>query len=303
MTNIMNTVTANINLHSKIDNRCKTCFLKTYQRLFEKFNVSLAYRKQFLSFYHETILKTQHLSSPEIQRVLNNEFCRIINVNDPFQEEKLLSNRIALELYKELKPKVLTSNNPFDLALRLSIAGNIMDYGANNSFDVHETINEVLKASFAIDHSELLKNKIKKAKRILFLGDNAGEIVFDKLFIETIMHHKVYYAVKGSPVLNDVTMNDATDVGMDWVADVISNGFDAPSTALNKCSEEFLNVYNSADLIISKGQGNYEGLMNVNDSRIFFLLMAKCNVIAEKLNVKKGSFIVFNQSEKLYGKN
>lgn len=290
----MNTEVANINLHYEIDKRCKTCFLNTYQRLFEKFNVGIAQRQKFISFYQEAIIKHKNFSSPEIQKELNNKFCHIINVTDPFAEEKANSNHIALELYEQWKPKVLSSINPFNLALRLAIAGNIMDYGANNSFDIHETINVVLKASFAIDHSALLKNNISKAKRILFLSDNAGEIVFDKLFIETIMYNEVFYAVKGAPVLNDVTMTDAKEVGIDLVADVISNGFDVPSTVLNKCSKEFLEVYNSADLIISKGQGNFEGLVREKDARIFFLLLAKCDVIAEMLNVKKGSLVVFN---------
>ena len=295
--NMLNMEIANTNLQLTIDKRCKNCFLKTYQRLFEKFKVNVHQRQDFISFFQETIIKFNHYSTPEIQRELNNEFCQIIEVSNPFREEKDKSNQIALELYKAWKPKVISSLDPFDLALRLAIAGNIMDYGANNSFDVHETINKVLKTSFAIDHSKLLKNKIKKAKRILYLGDNAGEIVFDKLFIETIMHNHIVFAVKDAPVLNDVTMSDAKEVGMDMVADVISNGFDAPSTVLNRCSKKFLEIYNSADLIISKGQGNFEGLMQQNDSKIFFLLMAKCDVIAEILNVNKGSFLVFNQTE------
>jgi uncharacterized protein with ATP-grasp and redox domains len=104
--------------------------------------------------------------------------------------------------------------------------------------------------------------------------------------------------VKGASVLNDATMKDAKEVGMDLVANVISNGYDAPSTILNKCSNDFLEVYHSADLIL-KGQGNFEGLMNENDSRIFFLLMVKCDVIAETLNVKKGSFVVYNKNKGL----
>jgi len=288
---------ANINLHITVDERCKSCFFNTYQRLFEKFNVEMAKRKIFSTFYREIINKHNHLSSPEIQRELNNKFCQIINVDDPFKEEKANSNHIVLELYKEWKPKVLSSANPFDLALRLAIAGNIMDYGANNSFDIHKTINAVLKASFVIDHSKSLKNRVTQAKKILYLADNAGEIVFDKLFIETMMHNHVFYAVKDAPVLNDVTLEDAKEVGMDMVADVISNGFDSPSTVLHKCSKEFLDIYNSADLIISKGQGNFEGLMQQKDSRIFFLLMVKCDVISEMLNVKKGCFIVYNQTQ------
>ncbi len=303
MTTTTNSEIASIDSQNKLDDRCKSCFFNTYQRLFDKFNVGIVQRQKFLAFYEETINNHNHLSSPEIQRELNNMFCRSINVSNPFEEEKINSNAIALELYKEWKPKVLSSRDPFDLALRLAIAGNIMDYGANNSFDVHETINTVLKASFATDDSKLLRNKINKANKILFIGDNAGEIVFDKLFIETIKQQNVIYVVKDAPVLNDVTMTDAKEVGMDLVADVISNGFDAPSTVLQKCSKEFNEIYNSADLIISKGQGNFEGLMHQNDSRIFFLLMAKCNVIGEILNVEKGSFVVYNQNEKLNAKN
>lgn len=282
-----------------IDIRCKSCFLKTYQRLFRKFNVKESDQELFLSVFQKVFDEKNLDSHPEIQRELNHAFCNMLKIDDPFAEEKAHSNRIALELYKQWRPKVLAADNPFDLALRLSIAGNIMDYGANNSFDVHETIEKVLKTTFAIDHSGLLRSKIEKAKRILYLGDNAGEIVFDKLFIETIMHNEVFYAVKGAPVLNDATIADAKEVGMDLVANIISNGYDAPSTILNKCSDDFLEVYHSSDLIISKGQGNFEGLMNENDNRIFFLLMVKCDVIAEILNVEKGSFVVYNKNSKL----
>ena len=288
--------TVNTKLNVSIDERCKSCFLNTYQCLFEKYNVDIVQSQEFISSYQETIIKDKHLSTPEIQRELNRAFCRIINVSDPFKEEKISSNGIALELYKEWKTKVLSSDDSFDLALRLAIAGNIMDYGANNSFDLHKTIQSVLEASYAIDHSALLKKKIQKAKSILCLGDNAGEIVFDKLFIETMMPNNIIYVVKSEATLNDATIEDAKEVGMDKVVEVVSNGYDAPSTILHKCSKEFLEIYNSADLIISKGQGNLEGLINENDPRIFFLLMVKCDVIGEILHVNKGSFVVYNQS-------
>ena len=187
------------------------------------------------------------------------------------------------------------TSDPFNIALRLSIAGNVMDYGANSSFDIHQTIDHVIEAELAIDHTKELREKIKEAKKILYLGDNAGEIVFDKLFIEIMMHHDVTYVVKGGPVLNDATIEDAIAVGMDLSADIISNGFDAPSTILSNSSQEFVNKFNEADLIISKGQGNFEGLAGYHDPRVFYLLMAKCDVISEILKVKKGSFVVFNQ--------
>lgn len=280
-----------------MDVRCEKCFLKTYQRLFEKFNVGQTQQQSFNSFFQEQVGKSNHLSSPAFQKLLQNKFCEIIEIPDPFTEEKKNSNQAALALYAEWKPKVLLSEQPFDLALRLAIAGNIMDYGANNSFEIHKTIETVLSSSFGIDHSSQFERAIKQAGKILYLGDNAGEIVFDKLFIETIMHQNITYAVKGSPILNDVTFEDANEVGMNDVLDVVSNGFDAPSTVLDQCSKEFLDIYHSADLIISKGQGNFEGLMHENDPRIFFLLMIKCDVIAEMLNVEKGSFVVYNKSK------
>jgi len=292
----LNLEISSTNLPIMLDERCKSCFDKTYKRLLEKFNAGMEQNEEFNRCFQEIILNEEQLSSPAIQGKLSEEFCRIINLTDPFKEEKAHSNQIAISLYKRWKPKVLSSVNPFDLALRLSIAGNIMDYGANNRFDVNETIKSVLKASYAINHSTLLKNHIGKAKSILYLGDNAGEIVFDKLFIETISHPKVYYAVKDAPILNDVTMMDAKEAGMDLVAEVISNGDNTPSTVLSKCSTKFLEIYHSVDLIISKGQGNFEGLLKAHDPRIFFLLMVKCDVIAELLQVDKGSFVVYNKT-------
>lgn len=279
-----------------LDSRCVDCFLKTYQRLFDKFELSVRQRKDFLEYFDQLEVQTRNESAPELQRVLGLKLTDITGIKDLYADEKAKSNLIATKLYDEWKPKVYASASPFDMALRLSIAGNIMDYGANQQFNIHETIEKSLHTVFAIDHSILLAQRIQEAKTILYLGDNAGEIVFDKLFIETIMHPYVTYVVKGGPVLNDVTVLDVEHTGMEIVADVISNGYDAPSTVILKSSDEFRTLFDSADLIISKGQGNLEGLIHENDPRIFFLLMVKCDVMAELIHVKKGSFVVFNQT-------
>jgi uncharacterized protein with ATP-grasp and redox domains len=282
-----------------MDNRCKTCFTNSYDRLLKKNPLSGCQSLEFCAFFSRLMDNGENIATAEIQRELQHKLRELNGVIDPYYKEKQSSNRIALKLYNEWKPKVLVSCDPFNLALRLAIAGNIMDYGANQVFDVHKTIKKVLNSDFAIDHSIMLKQRIKEAKRILYLGDNAGEIVFDKLFIETIMHPDLVFAVKDAPVLNDVTIQDAKEVGMYEVADVISNGYDASSTLLEKCSKEFLDVYRSADVIISKGQGNLEGLIDEKDPRIFFLFMVKCDVIAERVGVEKGSFVVYNQVSEL----
>lgn len=291
----MDTITADTKPINIIDKRCRHCMLKTYNHLLNKYKIEKNQRLYFFMFYQEILLKHKNLSSQEIHQIFNEKISDMIGIDDLFSEEKTENNFIALKLYVEWKNKVLESPDPFDLSLRLAIAGNIMDYGANNNFDVKKTIHQVISADFAIDDSLLLKQKIQQAHKILYLGDNAGEIVFDKLFIETIMHNNVVYVVKGAPILNDVTMKDADEVGMNLVSDVISNGYGAPSTIIRKCSVEFKKIFQEADLIISKGQGNLEGLINQHDPRVFFLLMVKCDVIAELINVKAGDFVVYNQ--------
>lgn len=277
-----------------IDKRCIQCFLRTYNRLFDKFNVDEHKRNSFLNFFNEAWSKNEFLPAPRIQQLLNKEFGQIVGETDPFESEKKENNAVALELYSKIKPEVQASAEPFVMALKLAIAGNVMDYGAHSSFDINATIQKALNTEFAIDHSAELKDRIESAENILYLGDNAGEIVFDRLFIETISHKNLTFAVRGRPILNDVTIEDAVFTGMDKVASVISNGAGNPSTVLADCSKDFIDAFNKADLIISKGQGNLEGLINQFDSRIFFLLMTKCDVISDRLNVKKGSFLVVN---------
>jgi uncharacterized protein with ATP-grasp and redox domains len=280
-----------------MDIRCKNCFANTYDRLITKFRLSTEKIQEFWEYFNGLMVDSEKINSVEIQRKLHNKFQVLNGVGDPFFEDKQLCNQLAMKLYNVWKPKVLDSDNPFDMALRLTIAGNIMDYGADHEFNIRETIENVLHKDFAIDYSPQLKHCIREAESILYLGDNAGEIVFDKLFLEIIMHNNVTYAVKSGPIINDATLFDAFEVGLDNVADLISNGDDAPSTILEKSSHEFMEHFNSADLIISKGQGNLEGLISLKDKRIFFLLMVKCDVMADMLKVKKGSFVVFNQTE------
>ena len=279
------------------DYRCYFCFARAFERIIEKENLSPEEKRNFASdLFGMFNTEKREFSVPAFSRDLHHFLRQYIKNSDPYKDIKRQSNDLALGMYPALKKMVLESENSFETALRLAIAGNIIDYGVSDHFDLQAALHKVLNFDFAIDHSTELKKAVTKAKTVLYLGDNTGEIVFDKLFIETIMHPNLWFAVRGAPVINDATLEDARHVGMDEVADVVSNGYDAPSTLLEHCSAEFQELFNKADVIISKGQGNLEGLLDhASEKEIYFLLMVKCDVIADILGVTKDSFVAFNR--------
>ena len=279
------------------DHRCFFCFTRAFERLIEKANISSEAKNSFtfemINLYRN---KWDELISPEFSRELHSILRNYTNNPDPYKQEKKENNDQALGMFLDLEKKVQRSTDPFNTALRLAIAGNIIDFAANDNFNLQATIDKALTAEFAIDHSKQLEQKLKNAKLVLYLGDNAGEIVFDKLFIETIKHPDLTFAVRGGPVINDATMEDAEYIGLNKIVNVISSEYDAPSTIVHKSGKVFQQYFEKADLIISKGQGNMEGLLPLNDKRIFFLLMVKCDVMAELLNVEKDTLVVYNTS-------
>lgn len=235
-----------------------------------------------------------HQSSPAMARLIHQDIRKLTNNPDPYRQIKQKHNRLALELYDLLRPNVVSADDAFEAAIRLAIAGNIIDLGVKSSVSdehIQNTINESLTATIDHEAIEQLQEDIKKADQILYLTDNAGEIVFDKLLIEHLPKDKLTIAVKGSPVINDATMDDARQAGLTEMANVIDNGSDGPGTLLDTCSKEFIEQFDKSDLVISKGQGNYESLSGI-DKHIYFLLKAKCPVIATDIGCEVGRMII-----------
>lgn len=278
-----------------MDPRCIECVERSNRRLISKYNLQGEAAERFNTWYATKLSATAE-PTVELQRNITRELTAITGIADLYSDEKRTSNQLALDLCQRWRPRVMQAADPLMLALKLSIAGNIMDYGAHDHFDLEATISRVITTPFAIDHTQRLREQLQQSARLLYLADNAGEIVFDRLLIETLGHPDVTVVVRGGPVLNDATLADAETAGLDQVAHVISSGLALPSTHVEQSSAEMQQHFRQADLIIAKGQGNLEGLIERNDRRIFFLLMAKCDVMAEKLGVTKGSFIVMNQS-------
>ncbi len=218
---------------------------------------------------------------------------------DPYADLKRNLNEAALDMLPELEKLVEESSDPFETAVRLAIAGNIIDFGFTSTMEpekVRDTIKKALEYPFPETAIAGFKAATHSAQSILYLADNAGEIVFDKLLIEQLPRGRVTVAVRGRPILNDVMLADAEQVGIHELAEVIDNGSDAPGTVLELCSEEFRERFNAADLIISKGMGNYEAL-NESDRPIWFLWQAKCNVVSREAGVEVGEMLIVGPSE------
>jgi len=233
-------------------------------------------------------------SPPVIGQQIHRLIRELIGNSDPYRELKQRFNRLALRLCAELEERVRASEDPLETAVRLAIAGNIIDLGVKTSIkesDIEKIIRDCLTADFDGQQIEGFRNAVSRAGKILYLADNAGEIVFDRLLIEQLPCEKVTVVVKGRPVINDATMEDAEFAGLTKLVEVIDNGSDAPGTILESCSEAFRGRFAEADLIIAKGQGNYETLSDANKN-IFFILKVKCPVIARDLDCEVGEMIL-----------
>jgi damage-control phosphatase, subfamily I len=224
------------------------------------------------------------LTQAKIQKTIK----KLLPEIDPYIEIKKKFNHICLDLEEELKIIIKQSPDHFETSLRISLAGNIIDFGPKQNLNkkvIMLAIKKSLKQHLDNKNVMLLKENINKSRKILFIGDNAGEIVLDKIFLEELPKKRITYVVRGGPALNDSTMDDAEMVGMTKTVRVITTGLSMPAAILPLCSKEFLNEYVRSDLIIAKGQGNYEALSD-EDKNIFFLLKIKCPVIAQNFNGK-----------------
>jgi len=230
-------------------------------------------------------------SPPEIGYAVHRIVRERLSQRDPYRATKARSTCEALALYPRLKALVSESADPVATAVRLSIAGNIIDFAQSDELaDLWVTVERVLAAPLATDDLDAFRTSLATASAVLFLADNAGETVFDRVLIE-VLPVPVIYAVKGGPILNDATLEDATAAGLDLCATLIDNGADAPGTILPLCSEEFRQAFAIAPLVIAKGQANYETLSE-SGARVFCLLQVKCPVIGRDLGVPVGSVVV-----------
>jgi len=213
---------------------------------------------------------------------------------DPYADLKERCNAMAVRALPSTRAIIENAGDPFETALRFALAGNNIDAGVGKPLN-DAALNDALRkaAVTPIDHHavEALRRAVDEAGDILYLADNAGEIFFDRLLLEQMPVEKITCVVRGGPVINDATLADARAAGLTDMLRVIDNGSDGPGTILGDCSPEFLRRYKGADLVIAKGQGNFETLSE-EPRNIFFLLRAKCKVIASHIGCPQGTFLI-----------
>ena len=278
---------------------CIPCLLKQGIRISKFMNCSQDATedmvREVMGYMHSENYRS---SPPHIAKNIYKIINRHMGVDDPYFLIKRYYNKELLKIESELEKVIENSEKQFSTAVKLAITGNIIDFGIGYDIDkemVFDRIKNVEADNLAADDIKELYQSLGNAKTLLYLGDNCGEIVFDKVFIKYLKkifpQLKVYFGVRGGAIINDVTADDAEEVGVDKVAEILSNGDCAPGTIIDSVSKEFKEIFYSADVIISKGQGNYETLNQIDREDVYFLFMSKCEVVSEELAVDKMSLL------------
>jgi len=278
-----------INMNLKSD--CLSCLLNQSLRVAKNLDLDEKTSKKMMQIASESIATYGEVSPPVAAADLYPKLALFTESEDVYKSLKMLSTKEALKILSSVKEKVHCVSD----TIKAAVAGNVIDFATPNHFDLTSEFEKVFETNFAIDDEKEFFKRMEIAKTFMIIGDNVGEHVFDKLLLEWILKEypdtQHYYAVRGKPIINDVTLLEAKEIEMEKVVTVVDSGVITPGLAYDYASKEFMELYNSMDLIIAKGMGNYECLEGVQDKRVFHLFKVKCDVVANDVGAKLGSLI------------
>ena len=275
---------------------CFPCVLRQTLEAAREATDDEAKQRELLNRVMELLISLRlEVSPPEIGQVVHRLIRERTGVRDPYAEKKRHYNERATALLPRVRELIENSEDPLRTAVRLAIAGNVIDFGVQSSgFDLEGEIERALETPFGIDHYDRFVEDVRKAGALVYLGDNAGEIAFDRLLVEVLQRlspAEITFVVRGEPVLNDATLEDARAVGLTEVVRVVDNGSDAPATVLSEVRPDVRRLIENADVVIAKGQGNYETLSTA-PLNIYFLFKVKCPVIGRDAGVDVGKYVL-----------
>lgn len=232
----------------------------------------------------------QYQSAPDMVKEMHQVVKRLTGVSDPYQAVKERDIRAAKEVYPRLREFVANQRDMLYWALKTAATGNIIDSAIYDSQTFRDCLETELTQEFSVCDLDRFEEELQAANSILIIGDNAGETVFDRVLMEHLAGYEITYAVREEPILNDATLQDAYDSGLYDCANIMTTGCGAPGAILDQCGAEFISAFRSADIVISKGQGNFEALSDCRRP-LFFLLKAKCAMIAGRLGVDLNRYV------------
>jgi len=279
-----------------IDEVCVGCIINQSVKVADALNASDELASKLTSTVQELSKDFSYQQNPpEIASYVYEKMAEIANKKDLYDEVKALSTKKALSFVPLLKEKLSTSDNKLLTATKIAVAGNVIDLAAAVEFDLDEELKKIFHTDFACDDFTEFNQALCDAKNVVILGDNVGEHIFDYMFVEVLkeLYPDVNYTymVRGNPIINDVTMKEARECGFDKLCNLVDSGVNTPGFAYSRANEKAKKLFDNADLVISKGMGNYECLSPSHRKNICFLLKVKCGVVANSLGQEIGDIV------------
>ena len=279
-----------------LQTECVACIINQSRRVANAIGASDALTTTLTSTVEQMSKNFSHRNNPpEIAADVYEKMASLANKTDLYDEVKQLCTKKALESVPLLEKRLEDSNNKLLTATKIAVAGNVIDLAAQVEFDLHEELEKIFETEFAHNDFALLEAKLQGAQTALIIGDNVGEHIFDKLFVKTLkdlyptLH--ISYMVRGNPIINDVTLKEAKEAGFEQICELVDSGVNTPGFAYNRATTYAQKLFDSADLIITKGMGNYECLSDTKRKDLCFLLKVKCDVVARSLGKNVGDII------------
>lgn len=282
-----------------IKDDCVHCIVGQIDKALNLLNPS----EEKTAFIKQEVLKKSKSFSfnhtpPYVARDVYEFLASELNMDDPLESIKQKSIEEAKKFIPFVKKQIQSSDDKLLAAIKTSVAGNVIDFGAKEQFDLKAEIQKIYETDFAIDDYEKFKQRLLSVDELLILGDNCGENVLDKVLIQSLNelypNLTIYYATRGKPIINDTTMREAKELEIDKICNLIDSGVDTPGLEISRASKEFKEIFDRQKLILAKGMGNFECLESSNDERIFFLFKVKCNVVANSIKQNIGEIVMKN---------